>query len=75
MKNCIITTRNYHSHIHESTHFILLALLKVHPRFLPRLACGPPKLIGPGSQPRLTHSRSRPVILYIYIMSVSVNIG
>jgi hypothetical protein len=43
-----------HSHIHESTHFILFALLKVHPRFFPRLACGPPKLMGPGALPRLT---------------------
>ena len=25
MKNCISTTRNCHSHIHESTHFILFA--------------------------------------------------
>ena len=33
MKNFISTTRNCHSHIHESTHFILFALLKVHPRF------------------------------------------
>ena len=32
-----------HSHIHESTHFILFALLKVHPPFFPRLACGPPE--------------------------------
>jgi hypothetical protein len=30
-----------HSHIHESTHFILFDLLKVHPCFFPRLACGP----------------------------------
>ena len=68
MKNCISTTRNYHSHIHESTHFILFALLKVHPRVFPRLACGPPKLIGPGSPPRLTSPPlSWPVILYIYI--------
>ena len=36
--------------IHESTHFILFALLKVHPR----LACGPPKLMGPVAPPRLT---------------------
>jgi hypothetical protein len=36
--------------LHESTHFILFALLKVHPRFfIPRLACGPPKLMGPGA--------------------------
>jgi len=32
MKNCKSTTRNCHSHNHESTHFILFALLKVHPR-------------------------------------------
>jgi hypothetical protein len=51
MKNCISTTRNCHSHIHESTHFILFALLMVHPRFFLRLACGPPKLIGPGRHP------------------------
>ena len=50
MKNFIFTTWNCHSHIHESTHFILFALLKVHPRFfIPRLACGPPKLMGPGA--------------------------
>ena len=54
MKNFISTTRNYHSHIHESTHFILFALLKVHPRFFPRLAYGPPKLMGPGAPPLLT---------------------
>jgi hypothetical protein len=30
MNNFISTTRNCHSHIHESTHFILLDLLKVH---------------------------------------------
>ena len=29
MKNFISTTRNCHSHIHENTHFILFALLKV----------------------------------------------
>jgi hypothetical protein len=34
MENCISNTRNCHSHIHESTHFILLTLRKVHPRFL-----------------------------------------
>ena len=39
--------------IHESTHFILFALLKVHPR----LACGPPKLMDPGAPPRLTPSQ------------------
>ena len=33
MKNFICTTRNCHSHIHESTHFILFALFKVHPSF------------------------------------------
>ena len=55
MENFISTTRNCHSHIHESTHFILFALLKVHPHFLfPRLACGPPKLMGHGEPPRLT---------------------
>ena len=54
MENFISTTRNCHSHIHESTHFILFALLKVHPRFLfPRLPCGPPKLMGHGEPPRL----------------------
>ena len=53
MKNFIFTTRNCHSHIQESTHFILFALLKVHPCFFPRLACGPPKLMGPGAPPRL----------------------
>ena len=47
MKNFISTTRNCHSHIHESTHFIVFVLLKVHLRFFPRLACGPPKFIGP----------------------------
>ena len=54
MKNSISTTRNCHSHIHERTHFILFALLKVHPRFFPRLACGPPKPMGPVVPPRLT---------------------
>ena len=54
MNNFISTTRNCHSHIHESTHFILFALLKVHPRFFSRLACGPPKLMGPGAPLRLT---------------------
>ena len=71
MKNCISTTRNYHSHIHESTHFILFALLKVHPRFFPRLACGPPKLIGPGSPPRLTSPPlSVGLSYYIYLYNV-----
>jgi hypothetical protein len=51
MKNFISTTRNCHSRIHERTHFILFALLKVHPRVFSRLACGPPKLMGPGSPP------------------------
>ena len=54
MKNFISTTRDCHSHIRESTHIILFALLKVYPRFFPRLACGPPKLVGPGAPPRLT---------------------
>ena len=54
MNNCLSTTRNCHSHIHESTHFILFALLKVHPPFFfPRLACGPPKLMGPVAPSRL----------------------
>ena len=48
MKNFISTTRNCHSHIQESTHFILFALLKEHPRFFPQLACWPLKLMGPG---------------------------
>ena len=48
MKNFISTTRNCHSHIHESTHFILFALLKVHHRFS---LFGPPKLMGPGWPP------------------------
>ena len=56
MENFISTTRNCHSHIHESTHFILFAFRKVHPRFLfPRLACGPPKLMGHGEPPRLLY--------------------
>ena len=50
MKNCISTTRNCHSHIHESTHFIVFALVKVHPRFSPRLA----KRMDPMAPPRLT---------------------
>ena len=54
MNYLISTTRNCHSYIHESTHFILFALLKVHTRFFPRLGCGPPKLMGPGAPPRLT---------------------
>jgi hypothetical protein len=54
MKNCISTTQNGHSDIHESTHFIVLALLKVHPRFFPPLTRGPPKPMGPGVLPRLT---------------------
>jgi len=49
MKNCISTTRNCHSHIHESTHFILFALLKVHPRLFSLFGLGPPKLMGPGA--------------------------
>ena len=60
MKN-FISTRNCHSHIHESTHFILFTLLKVHPRFSPRLACRPrgtvpadPYLRGPAH----THTRA-----------------
>jgi hypothetical protein len=51
MKNFTSTTRNCHSHIHESTHFILFALLNVRPRFFPRLVCGPPKFMGPGAPP------------------------
>lgn len=31
MKNLISTARIFHSHIHESTHFNLSALLNVHP--------------------------------------------
>ena len=54
MQNCISTTGNCHSHIHESTHFILSVFLMVHPRCFPRLACGPPKITGPGAPPRLT---------------------
>jgi hypothetical protein len=38
MKNVISTTLNCHSHIHESTHFISFALLKLHPPCFPRLA-------------------------------------
>jgi hypothetical protein len=52
MKNFISTTLNCPSHIHESTHFILFALHKVHPRFFSRLACGPPKRMEPGAPPR-----------------------
>ena len=54
MNNCISTTRNCHLHIHECTHFILFALLKIHPRFFHRLACGSSKVMGPGTAPRLT---------------------
>ena len=43
VKNFISTTQNCHSHIHESTHFILFALRKVHPRFFFYLVC----LVGP----------------------------
>jgi hypothetical protein len=67
MKNFISTTRNCHSHIHESTHFILFVMLKVHPRFFPRLACGPPgayqadppPLSGPGGG-NLSNQRNLP---------------
>ena len=69
MKNFIFTTRNCHSHIHERTHFILFALLKVHPRFFPRLACGPPKLMGHGAPPRLTLPLSGPVICTTDLMN------
>ena len=48
MKNLISTTRNCHSHIHESTHFILFALLKVHPRFFLSFGLWAPKLMGSG---------------------------
>ena len=65
MQNCISTTRNCHSHIHESTRFILFALLKVHPRFFSRLAYGPPKLMGPRASPRLT-----PLSVGLYTLSV-----
>ena len=51
-----------HSYIHESTHFILFALLKVHPRFFPR------KLMGLGALSRLT-PLSRPEIGQIHLMS------
>ena len=60
MKNCISTTRNCHSHIHESTHFILFALLKLHSRCFPSLAFGPPKVKGTGAPPRLTNPLSVP---------------
>ena len=60
MKNIISTTRN--CHCHESPHFILFALLKVHPRFFPRLVRGPSKLMGPGAPPRLTSPLSGPLI-------------
>jgi hypothetical protein len=51
-----------HSHIHKSTHFILFALLKVHPVFFPR------KLMGPWALSRLT-PLSRPGIGQIHLMS------
>jgi hypothetical protein len=60
MKNVISTTLNCHSHIHESTHFISFALLKLHPPCFPRLAFGPPKVKGIGSPPRLTTPLSGP---------------
>ena len=55
MKNCVSTTRNCHSHIHESTHFIWFALLKLHSRCFPSQAFGPPQNQGhrgaPADQP------------------------
>jgi hypothetical protein len=53
MKNCISITRNCHSHIHESTHFILFALLKVHLRFFFYLVwlVGPLNSWPPGRRP------------------------
>ena len=51
MKNCISTTRNCHSHIHESTRFILFALLKVHPRFSLVWLMGPLSSWAPGRLP------------------------
>ena len=54
MKNYIFTTRNCHSHIHESTHFILFAFLKLHTSFFPHLTSVPPNDKGRGAPPRLT---------------------
>ena len=57
-----ISTRNCHSHIHESTHFILFTLLKVHPRFFPRLACRPRGTVPVDTSlrgPAHTHTRAR----------------
>jgi hypothetical protein len=55
MKNFIFTTRNCHSHIHESTHFILLAFLKLHPHCFPRLASGPLMSRAVGRPPPADH--------------------
>ena len=54
MKNLISTTLNCHSHIHDNTHFISFAFLKLHPPCFHRLAFGPPKVKGTGAPPRLT---------------------
>ena len=51
MKNFISTTRDCHSHIRESTHIILFALLKVHPRFFLVWLVGPLNSWAPGCLP------------------------
>jgi hypothetical protein len=74
MKTSISTARNCHSHIHESTHFILFALLKVHPRFFSLvLACGPPKLMCPGAPSRLTPKLKYALCSLKYILIIKAN--
>ena len=51
MKNFISTTRNCHSRIHERTHFILFALLKVHPRVFFVWLVGPLSSWAPADPP------------------------
>jgi hypothetical protein len=69
MKNCISTTRNCHSHIHESRRFILFALLKVHPRLLfPLLAYGLPNSWALGRLPGWSPSKWECLfLLHLYV--------
>ena len=69
MKHCISTTRNCHSHIHESRRFIVFALLKVHPRFLfPLLAYGFPNSWALGRLPGWSPSKWACLfLLHLYV--------
>jgi hypothetical protein len=73
MKNCISTTRNCHSHIHENRHYILFAFLKVHPHFCFLVwIVGPLNSWAPWRRPGWPSLSMGVYIIYYYIKQMKM---